>query len=55
MATLPDYDPSQFVDGISQTEWTTLNDNPDHPLVEPGDAGSVRAGFDVQARHRRSR
>ena len=42
---------SQFVGGISQTEWATLERQPRSPARQPGDAGPVRAGFDVQARH----
>ena len=44
MASLPTYDPSQFVDGISQTEWSTLNDNPDHPLVDRATQGQYAPG-----------
>ena len=44
MASAPNYDPSQFVDGISQTEWSTLNDNPDHPLVDRVTQGQYAPG-----------
>jgi penicillin-binding protein 2 len=44
MASFPNYDPSQFVDGISQAEWTGLNDNPDHPLVNRATQGQYAPG-----------
>ena len=44
MASFPNYDASQFVDGISQTEWTSLNDNPDHPLVNRATQGEYAPG-----------
>jgi penicillin-binding protein 2 len=44
MASFPDYDPSQFVDGISQAEWSGLNDNPDHPLVNRATQGQYAPG-----------
>ena len=45
MASLPDLRRrAQFVDGISQTEWATLNDNPDHPLVNRATQGQYAPG-----------
>ena len=44
MASFPTYDASQFVDGISQTEWTALNDTPDHPLVNRATQGQYAPG-----------
>ena len=44
MASAPNYDPSQFVDGISETEWSTLKDNPDHPLVDRATQGQYAPG-----------
>ena len=33
MASVPDYNPSLFVDGISTKDWNSYNNNPNHPLV----------------------
>ena len=44
MASFPNYDVSSFVDGISQTEWKALNDNPDHPLVNRATQGVYAPG-----------
>ena len=44
MASFPNYDVSSFVDGISQSEWKTLNDNPDHPLVDRATQGVYAPG-----------
>jgi len=33
LASLPTFDPNQFVDGISSADWKALNDSPDLPLV----------------------
>jgi penicillin-binding protein 2 len=44
LASYPNYDVSQFVDGISQTEWTGLNDNPDKPLVNRATQGQYAPG-----------
>jgi penicillin-binding protein 2 len=44
MASFPNYDVSSFVDGISQSEWKSLNDNPDHPLVNRATQGVYAPG-----------
>jgi penicillin-binding protein 2 len=44
MASFPNYDVTQFVDGISQTEWAALNDNADHPLVNRATQGQYSPG-----------
>jgi penicillin-binding protein 2 len=44
MASYPNYDVSQFVDGISQTEWSALNDHPDRPLVNRATQGQYAPG-----------
>jgi penicillin-binding protein 2 len=44
MASYPNYDVSQFVDGISQAEWSTLNDHPDKPLVNRATQGQYSPG-----------
>ena len=44
MASFPNYDVSTFVDGISQSEWKALNDNPDHPLVNHATQGVYAPG-----------
>jgi penicillin-binding protein 2 len=46
MASYPDYDPAQFVDGISQVEWADLNDNPDRhkPLLNRATQGQYAPG-----------
>jgi penicillin-binding protein 2 len=33
MASRPSFDPNQFAVGISPSEWKTLNNDPDHPLL----------------------
>jgi len=33
LVSKPTFDPNLFVDGISNEDWKTLNDSPDHPLV----------------------
>ena len=46
MASYPDYDPSQFTDGISRTEWAALNDDParHQPLVNRATQGQYAPG-----------
>jgi penicillin-binding protein 2 len=44
MASYPTFDVSSFVDGISQNEWTALNTNPDHPLVDRATQGTYAPG-----------
>jgi penicillin-binding protein 2 len=44
MASNPNYDPAKFVDGISETEWTQLNDDPNHPLVDRATQGQYAPG-----------
>ena len=44
MASFPTYDVSQFVDGISQTEWAALNEHPDKPLVNRATQGAYAPG-----------
>jgi len=33
MASRPAFDPNQFAEGISPAQWKSLNDNPEHPLI----------------------
>ena len=33
LVSKPTFDPNLFVDGISNEDWKSLNDSPDHPLV----------------------
>jgi penicillin-binding protein 2 len=46
MASFPTYDPAQFIDGISQIEWTDLNDNlaRHQPLVNRATQGEYSPG-----------
>jgi penicillin-binding protein 2 len=46
MASYPSYDPALFVDGISQVEWTDLNENPEwhQPLVNRATQGQYAPG-----------
>jgi penicillin-binding protein 2 len=44
MASFPNYPVTQFVDGISQTEWNALNGNPDHPMVNRATQGAYAPG-----------
>lgn len=46
MASFPSYDPVRFVDGISQTEWSALNDDPaaHQPLVNRATQGQYAPG-----------
>ena len=46
MASFPTYDPAQFIDGISQIEWTDLNDNlaRHQPLVNRATQGVYSPG-----------
>ena len=51
LASNPTYPPSGWVGGISNQDFAAIN-NPasNYPLVNRGDARSVRARLDVQAR-----
>ncbi|MDX5364583.1 MAG: penicillin-binding protein 2 [Pseudazoarcus pumilus] len=33
LASTPSFDPNLFIDGISVTDWRSLSDSPDHPLL----------------------
>jgi penicillin-binding protein 2 len=44
LATYPTYDPSQFVGGISETNYQALLNNPSHPLVDRTIQGEYAPG-----------
>jgi penicillin-binding protein 2 len=44
MASYPNYPVTSFVDGISQTEWAGLNNDPNHPLVNRATQGVYAPG-----------
>ena len=53
MASYPTYDPNDFVGGISDAKFAALNDKAAfQPILNRAIQGRIRAGFDVQARHR---
>lgn len=34
LVSMPEFDPNLFVDGIDTSDWDTLNNSPDHPLID---------------------
>lgn len=44
LASYPTYDPAKFVNGISQTDFDQLNNDPNHPLVDRAIAGQYAPG-----------
>ncbi len=40
----PGFDPNMFVDGIDATDWNSLNNSPDHPLIDRALRGAYPEG-----------
>lgn len=34
LVSMPEFDPNLFIDGIDSTDWDSLNNSPDHPLID---------------------
>ena len=44
----PDFDPNMFVDGIDTADWDTLNNSPDHPLIDRALRGAYPEGSTIK-------